>query len=484
LISVHRRTASASGKRPAEKQSVNRILLTGVFWRILIIEGILLVGSVLYRAVSEGEGTTDLLWYTLRIIFLVGIIILFMMVTLRRFLRKKVITSLEIIAEANRRFQENAPEAGDLQLPEDAPAEIRDIVTTRRRMLETILQVSKERLNLAEFIKETFGRYVPRSVVEEILKSPEGRQLGGRKKTVTILMSDLRGFTYLSEFKDPEEIVAVLNRYLESMTHVILSYDGIIDEFIGDAILAIFGGPEEKADDPARAVACAIAMQNALADLNKSLAEKEYPPLEMGIGINTGTVVVGNIGSEIRTKYGIVGSAVNITARIQADAVGGQVLVGESTYEALKSTLTVDTGRTVVAKGLKKPLVYYLVRAIGAPYHLSLEPAAHAGDDVPIRLDFKYQRVENGKVLETGGWARTESMSDNTICAILDPPLPPLSNIKISFDFCRDAYCFEDIYAKVTECREDRKPVVNRLNITAISPTDRDMLKKWLRELA
>jgi len=207
-------------------------------------------------------------------------------------------------------------------LPTDAPREIKEIVHSRAEMLKNILEVSKERLNLVNFIRETFGRYLSKKVVEEILESPEGQKIGGRRETVTILFSDLRGFTALSETKNPKEMVQLLNQYLERMSKVIIKYDGMIDEFIGDAILTIFGVPDKRDDDPARAVACGLAMQNALLELNTEIEKEGYPPLEMCIGINTGTVIVGNIGSEMRMKYGIVGSAVNTASRIESNTTG------------------------------------------------------------------------------------------------------------------------------------------------------------------
>ena len=288
------------GKSP--RNSVKDILLKGVFWRILIIEGILLVWSVFYMMITEGPGGGELIWYSLRIIFLVGIIILFMMVSLRSFLTKKVIASLEAIARANRKLMDEDPAAREVDLPGDAPDEIKQIADSRKQMLDTIFKVSEERLRLMNFIKDTFGRYLSQGIVEEILASPEGRKIGGQRRTVTILMSDLRGFTYMSENNDPENIVGLLNRYLERMSRVIVAHGGTIDEFIGDAILAVFGVPEAHDDDPVRAVACGIAMQNALHELNAVFAKEGYPPLEMGIGINTGQVLVGNIGSEVRMK--------------------------------------------------------------------------------------------------------------------------------------------------------------------------------------
>ena len=280
-------------------KGVRKTLLAGVFWRILIIEAILLVGSVAYRAVTEGGGAADLFWYAMRIVLLIGVILLFMMVTLRSFLTRRIIAPLEAIASANRRLLKNEADAREVALSEETPREIKEIVSSRGSMLDTIFEISEERLRLVNFIRDTFGRYLSKRAVDEILESPDGQKIGGHRATVTVLLSDLRGFTSLSENRDPEEMVQHLNRYLERMTKVIVGYNGMIDDFIGDAILVVFGVPEERDDDPFRAVACALAMQNALVELNEETVREGYPPLEMGIGLNTGSVIVGNIGSEV-----------------------------------------------------------------------------------------------------------------------------------------------------------------------------------------
>jgi adenylate cyclase len=385
-------------KKSTGERGIREILLAGVFWRILVIEMILLAWSVVYKMISEDAGGTELLWYAIRIIMLVGVILLFMMVSLRRFLEKKIIRPMEAVAEANRRLDVARPELDSVPLDEDAAVEIREVVSTRARMLEAILNVSNQRLQLVNFIKDTFGRYLSRKIVDEILQSPEGRQIGGRRQTVTVLMSDLRGFSDLSDSRDPEEMVRILNRYLEAMTQVIEQYDGVIDEFIGDAILTVFGIPEEQADDPARAVACALAMQQTLADLNREFVADGLPPLEMGIGINTGPVVVGNLGSEARTKYGIVGAVVNVASRIESNTVGGQVLVGEATYAQINAQTTALPPMTVMMKGLKRPLVCYPVTAIGPPYGVRFSPKP-PDPLVEIRLPFQMWQLDGKKVV-------------------------------------------------------------------------------------
>jgi class 3 adenylate cyclase len=473
-------TIGAPGK--PSRDSVKHILLKGVFWRILIIEGVLLVWSVFYMLITEEAGGMDLLWYTLRIVVLVGIIILFMMVSLRSFLTRKVIASLEAIVLANKQLTDDNPAAREVVLPADAPMEIRQIADSRKLMLDTIFKVSEERLRLMNFIKDTFGRYLSQKVVEEILASPEGRRIGGQRKTVTILMSDLRGFTYMSENNDPERTVALLNRYLERMSRVIVSYGGTIDEFIGDAILAIFGVPEAHDDDPVRAAACGVAMQNELVELNVDFVKEGYAPLEMGIGINTGQVVVGNIGSDVRMKYGIVGSAVNVAARLESITTGGEVLVGESVYEQAKGLVAVDKAHSAMLKGLKHPLVYYPVRAVGAPYDVKLNTwAVDEKKVIPMHLPFHLWVIEDERIGEDGISGKTLTINENDIVAVLEKPLERLVDVKLRFDFCSDAHCFDDIYAKVTTVERGETDTVNRFAITSINPEDRTVLQKWIQ---
>jgi PAS domain S-box-containing protein len=174
------------------------------------------------------------------------------------------------------------------------------------------------------FIRETFGRYLTDEVVSTLLDSPSGLQMGGEKRKVTMLMADLRGFTSLSERMDPKWVVSILNRYFSNMVTIVKKYGGTIDEFIGDAMFVLFGAPTWRDDDAQRAVACAVEMQLAMAAVNEQNRIDGLPDVEMGIGLHTGQVIVGNIGSAERLKYGVVGSHVNLTSRIQSFTVGGR----------------------------------------------------------------------------------------------------------------------------------------------------------------
>ena len=248
-------------------------------------------------------------------------------------------------------------------------------------------------------------------------------------------------------------------------------------------ILTIFGVPQRHADDPARAVACALEMQNTLQELNAQLAVEGITALEMGIGINTGRVIVGNIGSEIRAKYGIVGLPVNTASRIESLTTGGQVLIGEPTYRIVASGVQVDPPQTVMMKGLNSPLVCFPVKAITHPYQVNLLLAEKNGRPVEIRLPMTCWTMDGKKVIEPGVQGHTLFINGDEWTVTVAPPLAPLTDVKIQLDFCTEAHCFSPIYAKAVEtCDPAHKPSC-RLRITAIAQEDRDILDGWAADL-
>lgn len=222
------------------------------------------------------------------------------------------------------------------------------------------------------FIKKTFGRYLSDEIVETILETPNGLTLYGEKRVVTIIMTDLRGFTSMCELLPAENVVGIINNFLEIMTDIILKYNGTIDEFIGDAILIIFGAPVMRIDDAVRAVACATEMQLAMPRVNEWNRKQGYPEIAMGVGINTGEVVVGNIGSKRRVKYGIVGQNVNLTSRIESYTSGGQILVSETTVKACENLLRIDGQMEVTPKGLNKNITIFEIGGVGGEYNIFL----------------------------------------------------------------------------------------------------------------
>lgn len=200
-------------------------------------------------------------------------------------------------------------------------------------------------------LREAFGRYVAPDLAEKILDSPEATALGGRLQTITILMSDLRGFTGMTRRLGPPAMCELLNDYLGRMTEVIERHGGWVNEFIGDAILAVFGTPKAHEDDPLNACRCAIEMQIALDQMNQELRAAGRPALEMGIGIHSGEAVVGNIGSSRKVKWGVIGDAVNMTARIESLTIGTQILISGDLLNLVEPHVETSDRKQVKVKG-------------------------------------------------------------------------------------------------------------------------------------
>jgi class 3 adenylate cyclase len=200
-------------------------------------------------------------------------------------------------------------------------------------LLERSRRQTARIVEMSELVRQVFGRHVSPEIMKTLLDAPGGIETGGQRRRVTILMTDLRGFTALAERLPPEEVIAVLNAYFEVMVDVCLRYDCVIHEMIGDALVVTFGALTPVADHSAAAVACAIDLQNAMWRVNTANEREGRPPLSMGIGVNTTDVVVGNVGSERRSSFQVVGSGVNMTSRIESYTVGGQVLVSQSVLD-------------------------------------------------------------------------------------------------------------------------------------------------------
>lgn len=250
-------------------------------------------------------------------------------------------------------------------------ADLTDRLTLGIFILSTGLAVGIA-LWFSRFLRRAFARYVTAEVVDSVLESPEGLELGGEKREITVLMADLRGFSSLAERLPAEHVVAVINNFLGSMTEIIVDAGGTIDEFIGDAILVLFGAPASRSDHAEAAVACALRMQRAMVEVNDKNRAGDLPEVEMGIGIHSGEVVVGNIGSKKRTKYGAVGSSVNLAGRIESNTVGGQILISEVTRQMISSEVRVDGRLEIRPKGLGEPVTLLDIGGLGSGEDLQL----------------------------------------------------------------------------------------------------------------
>ncbi len=266
-------------------------------------------------------------------------------------------------------------------------AELRDAL----KAMERIRSLNGQLALRNKLLNETFGRFLSDEIVRQLLETPDGLALGGKKKVLTVMMSDLRGFTALSERLPAQDLISLLNYYLGEMTEVIQSNSGTIIEFIGDGIMAIFGAPVPSKRHEAEAVTAAVQMQQRMVSINKWNADHGYPPLEMGIGINTGEMIVGNIGSEKRTKYGVVGSNVNLCGRIESYTVGGEILIAPSTREGIKEKLDVIDERNVMPKGVQVPITLSCIAGIGDLSCRRMEDVPHGLEKA---VDVSFLRIE------------------------------------------------------------------------------------------
>ncbi|ATX82422.1 Adenylate cyclase, class 3 [Mariprofundus ferrinatatus] len=281
------------------------------------------------------------------------------------------------------------------------------------------------------FIRDTFGRYLSEEIVDSLIDSPHGLKLGGEKRDVTVLMSDLRGFTSIGERLPAETVVDMINIYLGEMTEVIQKHMGTIDEFIGDAILAIFGAPIEREDDALRAVRCAVEMQQTMERVNGRYVELGYPALQMGIGINSGAAIVGNIGSKKRSKYAVVGRVVNTASRIESYTVGGQILISEETRDACAVEVRIDDELKVTPKGISEEMTIFDIGGVYGDEPLLLpekvdEPLvepAYPLDVQVCRLEGKFAREPfGGKILR---------LSHSVFEMQLEKESTPLTSLKV-----------------------------------------------------
>jgi class 3 adenylate cyclase len=294
-----------------------------------------------------------------------------------------LILSITVVFEQTRQAKDrlNAQLAGELRL-----------------FNENLQKMVEEKTDSLLKLHDTFGRYLPGKVIKQLMDSPGGPSLWAEKRYITIMTSDIRGFTPLAQKYSGEAVVHLLNHYFSIMVEIINSYNGTIIEFLGDSILCIFGAPLDDDRHADKAAACALKMQSTMKDVNAWNRGNDYPEIEMGIAINTGEAIVGNIGSDRVMKYNVIGNSVNLSSRIESYTTGGQVMISEFTYNALQTSVNVVKKARVTPKGVFEPMYIMQIDAIGEPFNLSLDSEA-----VPLRqLDPPVQvrcfRIQDKKI--------------------------------------------------------------------------------------
>ncbi len=405
------------------------------------------------------------------IIGFVGLIFLGVVITL---LSRGITKPLRVLAQTTAALGH-----GDFSVtvPETGAKEVRQLAHSFNELGLQLTDYMEKR----DFIRDTFGRYVTQEVVKRLLESEEALALGGETREVTLLFSDLRGFTALTADMDPEQVITFLNRYLERMIEILLDYRAVIDEIMGDGILAFFGAPEPLEDHPARAVACALAMQGAMEGINAANAADGMPYLEMGIAVNTGSVVVGNIGSEKRTKYSVVGADVNFASRIESYAVGGQVLIGPATHWRIKDIVEVGEVIRAEMKGVPEPATLYEVRAIHGPYNLRLQERREALAPLAQSLPVQIYHIKNKIITGATSRAWITQLSDTGAVINFEGELTAWEDVRLHLLDAQGQEVPGKIYGKVIAVSPGSGDSHEaHLRFTSVSPESREVISAAL----
>jgi adenylate cyclase len=287
---------------------------------------------------------------------------------------------------------------------------------------------------------------------------------------VTILLSDLRGFTAMAEQFPAASVVEMLNRYFSKMSEIIITdHGGMIDKFMGDAIMVIFGARTGRSDALERALSCAVHMQIAMDEVNRENESLGLPALYMGIGINTGTVITGKVGSNLHSEYTVIGDEVNLASSIEAFSLRGQILISENTYQRAKDYIETGDPTTVFVKGKKDPVSLHELLSIKQPSQLFV-PRREVRKSPRINIDmpFTYQHVDGKEILPEKYKGRIIDIGYNGLLSALPEQLEVFTEIKLTIALSMLENEMSDIYAKVLRTKKQNGQYLINFEFTSV----------------
>jgi len=301
------------------------------------------------------------------------------------------------------------------------------------------------------------------------------------KKLVNILLSDLRGFTSMSEDYPPVVILNLLNRYFEKMSEIIQKYNGVIDKFMGDSIMVLFGVPNSFDDDLERTLSCAIEMQLAMEDINKINESLDMPSLYMGIGINTGEVVAGSLGSEFHNEYTVIGNEVNLVSRLEAHTLRGQILLSENTYKIAKEYIEVGDVNEVQVKGRQDAVKMYDLLSISRPCKLQVPcREIRKSPRVSVNMPLVFYCMAGKTILPHEYSGRIVDVSYSGVFTIMPICLAMHDEVKIEFSTSLMNQRTRDVYARVVRVSQFEDEYKCHLEFTSIDKDSKRDLKNYV----
>ena len=303
-------------------------------------------------------------------------------------------------------------------------------------------------------------------------------------KNITILLSDIRGFSQIAETYAARDVVALLNRYFDCMGNIITHYGGTIDKLMGDSILVVFGIPNAKADDTENAVACAVEMQLAMNALNKSNQPLGMPDLYMGIALNSGTVVAGELGSRHYKEYTVIGEEVNLTSRIESHCLRGQILISESTYKEVKEFTEVGEPNTIEVKGVRKAVRLYELHATNRPRPMEVpRREGRKSPRISVRMPVNFQILSGKIVLDDKHQGEVLDISYNGLLIETAEQLAKSSEIKMSLAFELFSNDTTDVYARIIRTEKFKDKFRSSLEFTTIGTQGLKAIKQYVDQL-
>ena len=342
--------------------------------------------------------------------------------------------------------------------------------------------------NIMTVINDSFPHMMPAinsSQLERKIYQSIDNAMGGslqtERKMVNILLSDLRGFSTMAEGYSPVVLLELLNRYFLKMSEVILKYNGVIDKFMGDSIMVLFGVPENQPDDLERTLACATEMQMVMNEINQLNESLGMPSLYMGIGINTGEVVAGTLGSEFHNEYTVIGNEVNLVARVEAHSLRGQILLSENTYLKAKDYIQTGDINEVHVKGRKEAVRMYELLATDRPRHLQVPcREIRKSPRVKVNMPLAFHCVSGKEVQPDEYTGRIMDISYGGLFAMIPIGLKKHDEVQTTFSESLIPCCASDIFAKVTHVEKKNHEFGCHLEFTAIDGVLKTELKDYV----
>ncbi|SDX78675.1 adenylate cyclase [Allochromatium warmingii] len=297
----------------------------------------------------------------------------------------------------------------------------------------------------------------------------------------TVLIVDLRGFSALMDSVAPTLMVELLNRFFALMAKIVDRHGGLVDKFMGDSVMAVFGVPTRHSDDLIRALNCAIEMQLGMIDLNRQSEARGEPRLYAGIAVSTGDVMAGCFGSEVYNEYTVIGNPVNLASRIEGYALRGQILLSEASFQAAGNRIQIGSVNEVQVKGRSQPVRLYELKAVNEPRLLRV-PTIEIRKTPRILVDFPavFQRVEDKRILPTRLVGQVNDLGYFGLCADLSVMLPPYSEVLMSLapEFGLDSQV--EVYARVLRTQPHNAQFRTNLQFTTIDTPGHRKIKQYI----